>query len=39
MDFFQNDLDLPSQLIGTSSQLAAHNQYMAYLMQVGILGF
>jgi hypothetical protein len=38
LDFFENELDLPSQLIGTSSQFQAHNQYMAYLMQVGIIG-
>ena len=30
--------DLPTKLLGTSKNFAAHNQYIAYLMQVGIIG-
>ncbi len=30
--------DMPTKLLGTSKNFAAHNQYIAYLMQVGIIG-
>jgi O-antigen ligase len=35
---FTKDYDLPSKLLGTSHDYAAHNQYLAYLMQIGLLG-
>lgn len=35
---FNNKFDLPTQLLGTSKNFTAHNQYLAYLMQVGIFG-
>lgn len=37
-DYYTNDLDLTSKLIGTSHNYGAHNQYLAYLLQVGIIG-
>lgn len=38
LDQYFNDFDLPTQLLGTSKNFAAHNQYIAYLMQVGFIG-
>lgn len=38
LDDFNTKFDLPTKLLGTSKNFAAHNQYIAYLMQVGILG-
>ena len=38
MDMFYNKFDLQTQLIGASRNFAAHNQYLAYLLQVGIIG-
>lgn len=33
-----SEADLPTKFLGTSKPLNAHNQYIAYLMQAGILG-
>lgn len=38
LDQFQTEFDAPTKLIGTSKNFAAHNQYIAYLMQIGIIG-
>jgi hypothetical protein len=38
LDQFNNEFDLPTRLLGTSKNFAAHNQYIAYLMQVGLIG-
>lgn len=38
LDEFNNRFDLPTKLLGSSRNYSAHNQYIAYLMQVGIFG-
>lgn len=38
LDDFNNKFDLPTKLLGSSKNFTAHNQYLAYLMQVGIFG-
>ncbi len=38
LDVYFNELGPMNQLFGTSKHWMAHNQYIAYLMQVGIVG-
>ncbi len=39
IDVYFNDFDWMKKLFGSSKHWMAHNQYLAYLMQIGLVGF
>lgn len=38
LTYYSEDYDIPQKLFGNSRSFGAHNQYIAYLMQVGFVG-